>query len=464
MLPTHSHKSFSAEKMLQKQILVSSVTTGLHGAVNVPGDKSISHRSLILAGMAIGQTQIKGLLRGEDVLSTLRAMQQLGVPIIDDTDNDVTTINGVGTCGFISPDKPLDLGNAGTGVRLIMGAVAGQPITATFKGDESLSARPMKRVTDPLQQMGAQINYLPENEERGLLPVKISGANPALPLSYSPRVASAQIKSAVMLAGLNARGDTTITEPHVSRDHTESMLRHFGVEVDQRILVDGRHQVTLTGEANLTARDVLVPRDPSSAAFVIVAALITPASDVILPAIGLNPQRTGLVTTLVEMGADLTITNERLEGGEPVGDLRVRSSKLKGIEVPAERAASMIDEYPVLCVAAACAQGRTFMPGISELRVKETDRIAIMAEGLKACGVFVDEQSDSLTVNGQEQIAGGATIASQHDHRIAMSFLVLGMISQKPISVVDTKTIATSFPGFATLMNGVGAHIYPPKA
>ena len=449
--------------MHQKQILVSSVTNGLSGTVYVPGDKSISHRSLILAGMAIGQTQIIGLLRGEDVLSTLRAMQQLGVPIADDKVTDTITVNGIGTCGFTSPDEPLDLGNAGTGVRLIMGAVAGQPLSATFKGDASLSARPMKRITDPLEQMGAQVSYLAENKEKGLLPVTITGANPVLPLLYSPRVASAQIKSAIMLAGLNARGYTVVTEPHISRDHTESMLRHFGVEVAQQILPDGRHKITLTGEASLTAKDILVPRDPSSAAFAIVAALITPESNILLPAIGLNPQRIGLITTLMEMGADLTITNERLEGGEPVGDIQVRSCALNGIEVPAERAASMIDEYPILCVAAACAQGSTFMPGIAELRVKETDRIAVMAKGLKACGVLVDEKSDSLTVSGQERIVGGATIDSQHDHRIAMSFLVLGMVSQLAVTVVDTETIATSFPDFASLMNGAGAHIFAPE-
>ena len=267
-----------------------------------------------------------------------------------------------------------------------------------------------------------------------------------------------------MLAGLNARGNTVITEPHISRDHTESMLRHFGVDVKQDILPDGGHQITLGGEATLTAKDILVPRDPSSAAFAMVAALITPDSDITLPAVGLNPQRTGLITTLNEMGADIVITNERLEGGEPVGDVRVRSSQLTGIEVPAERAASMIDEYPILSVAAACAEGRTFMPGVSELRVKETDRIAVMAEGLKACGVSVTETPDSLTVTGASAITGGACIASQHDHRIAMSFLVLGMVSQTPITVVDTATIATSFPGFARLMNSAGAHIYAPDA
>ncbi len=449
--------------MLKKQTLVSSFTSGLNGLLNVPGDKSISHRSLIIAGMAIGQTEIRGLLRSEDVLSTLCAMQQLGVTIEDDLDKNVITVKGVGTCGFDSPDKPLDLGNSGTGVQLLMGAIAGQPLTASLTGDVSLSARPMKRITDPLQQMGAQIDYLPKNEEKGLLPVTITGANPALPLSYSTQVASAQIKSAIMLAGLNARGVTIISEPYISRDHTESMLRHFGVEVEQQFLADGRHQVTLAGEANLKAKNILVPRDPSSAAFAIVAALITPESDITLPAVGMNPQRIGLITTLIEMGADLDITNERLEGGEPVGDIHARSSKLNGIEVPAKRAASMIDEYPILSVAASCAQGRTYMPGIAELRVKETDRIAVMARGLKACGVSVDEQPDSLTIDGQKQITGGATIASQHDHRIAMSFLVLGMVSQQTVSVIDTETIATSFPQFASLMNGAGANIYAPE-
>ena len=307
--------------MLQKQTLVSSVTSGLDGILNVPGDKSISHRSLILSSMAIGQTKIEGLLRSEDVLSTLHAMQQLGVRIADDLDKNVITVKGIGTCGFNSPNNPLDLGNSGTGVRLIMGAIAGQPLTASLTGDASLSARPMKRVTDPLQQMGAQIAYLPKNQKKGLLPVKITGADPALPLSYATQVASAQIKSAIMLAGLNARGATIITEPCISRDHTEGMLRHFGVEVEQKILADGRHQVTLFGEANLKAKNILVPRDPSSAAFAIVAALITPESDITLPAVGLNPQRIGLITTLTEMGADLDIVNERFEGGELVGDI-----------------------------------------------------------------------------------------------------------------------------------------------
>ena len=283
--------------------------------------------------------------------------------------------------------------------------------------------------------------------------------NPVLALDYTTPVASAQIKSAIMLAALNARGQTVITEPHISRDHTESMLRHFGIEIDQKILADGSHQVTLAGGTPLSAKDIVVPRDPSSAAFAIIAALITPNSDIHLPAISLNPQRTGLLTTLLEMGADITITDERIEGGEKVGDLSVKSSQLSGIEVPAERAASMIDEYPVLAIAAASATGTTHMPGIAELRVKETDRIATTAAGLAACGIEVAETQDSLSVTGTPDIAGGATINSSHDHRIAMSFLMLGMVSKTAITVTDIETIATSFPGFAELMNRAGAQM-----
>ena len=439
--------------------LISHACDGLNGVIDIPGDKSVSHRALILGGMATGTTRISGLLTGEDVLSTLGAVKALGVSISTDPKTNDIFVDGVGTAGFISPDAPLDLGNAGTGVRLLMGAVAGQPVTAKFSGDASLSVRPMRRITDPLAKMGAQIAYLPEKAEKGFLPVSITGAAPVLALDYTTPVASAQIKSAIMLAALNARGQTVITEPHISRDHTESMLRHFGIEIDQKILADGSHQVTLAGGTPLSAKDIVVPRDPSSAAFAIIAALITPNSDIHLPAISLNPQRTGLLTTLLEMGADITITDERIEGGEKVGDLSVKSSQLSGIEVPAERAASMIDEYPVLAIAAASATGTTHMPGIAELRVKETDRIATTAAGLAACGVEVAETQDSLSVTGTPGIAGGATINSSHDHRIAMSFLVLGMVSKTAITVTDIETIATSFPGFAELMNRAGAQM-----
>ena len=439
--------------------LISHACDGLNGVIDIPGDKSVSHRALILGGMATGTTRISGLLTGEDVLSTLGAVKALGVSISTDPKTNDIFVDGVGTAGFISPDAPLDLGNAGTGVRLLMGAVAGQPVTAEFSGDASLSVRPMHRITDPLAKMGAQIAYLPEKAEKGFLPVSITGAAPVLALDYTTPVASAQIKSAIMLAALNARGQTVITEPHISRDHTESMLRHFGIEIDQKILADGSHQVTLAGGTPLSAKDIVVPRDPSSAAFAIIAALITPNSDIHLPAISLNPQRTGLLTTLLEMGADITITDERIEGGEKLGDLSVKSSQLSGIEVPAERAASMIDEYPVLAIAAASATGTTHMPGIAELRVKETDRIATTAAGLAACGVEVAETQDSLSVTGTPDIAGGATINSSHDHRIAMSFLVLGMVSKTAITVTDIETIATSFPGFAELMNRAGAQM-----
>ena len=330
-------------------------------------------------------------------------------------------------------------------------------MTATFVGDASLSKRPMRRITDPLADMGAQITT-----NDGLLPVTVTGLEAPLAISYRPKVASAQIKSAILLAGLRARGNTIVTEPHISRDHTEAMLRHFGVTVTQSIEEDGRHIVTMTGGTDLIAKDIMVPRDPSSAAFVMVAALLTPNSDVLLPAIGMNPQRTGLITTLIEMGGDITLSNHRLEGGEDVADIRVKHSQLHGIDVPAERAASMIDEYPILSVAASRATGTTMMTGVAELRVKETDRIAVMADGLKKCGVQVEEGEDFMSVTGSEMPpAGGAVINSQHDHRIGMSFLVLGMISQAPIQVDDVETINTSFPGFAEKMNDLGAQIKP---
>ena len=442
----------------QIETLTSSNISSLSGEMIIPGDKSVSHRSLILGGMAIGQTKVTGLLMGADVLSTLNAVRALGVRITRDA-HDIVTIDGVGTAGFNAPADALDLGNAGTGVRLLMGAVAGQPISATFTGDASLSKRPMKRITNPLAQMGAQIAYQTAGEEKGFLPVTITGAQPPLPIAYEMPVASAQIKSAILFAALNARGQTMITEPHLSRDHSEAMLSHFGVSLNREILADGRHQITLDGEVDLQARDIFVPRDPSSAAFAIVAALITPESDIALPGISLNPQRTGLITTLQEMGGNIEITNERIEGGEAVGDIRVQSSSLKGITVAAERAASMIDEYPILSVAAACATGETHMPGVAELRVKETDRISVMAEGLKACGVEVSETPDSMSVTGAGTISGGARLFSQHDHRIAMSFLVLGMVAQKPITMLDVATISTSFPGFADLMNKAGAQL-----
>ena len=433
--------------------LVSHKTDNLTGQFDVPGDKSISHRSMILGAIAIGRTHVSGLLEGDDVMATKQAMIDCGAQIQKQGDDYV--IDGVGMGGLSAPSKPLDLGNAGTGVRLLMGLIAGQSLSATFIGDASLSARPMRRITDPLEEMGAQVST-----NDGKLPVTVTGLETPLPVTYAPKVASAQIKSAILLAGLRARGNTIVTEPHISRDHTEAMLRHFGISVTQEILDDGAHRVTMQGGSDLIAKDILVPRDPSSAAFVIVAALITPNSDVTLPAIGMNPQRTGLITTLIEMGGDITLSNNRLEGGEEVADIRVRSSQLHGIDVPPARAASMIDEYPILSVAASRATGTTMMSGVAELRVKETDRIAVMANGLKACGVDVTEGDDFMSVTGQaDPVPGGATINSQHDHRIGMSFLVLGMVSAHPIQVDDVATINTSFPHFADKMNAIGAKI-----
>ncbi|MGC6517807.1 MAG: 3-phosphoshikimate 1-carboxyvinyltransferase [Candidatus Puniceispirillaceae bacterium] len=433
--------------------LVSHKAGALSGIFDVPGDKSISHRSMILSAIAIGQTRVTGLLEGDDVMATKQAMIDCGAKISKQGDSYV--IDGVGMGGLISPETPLDLGNAGTGVRLLMGLIAGQSMTATFVGDASLSKRPMRRITDPLIEMGAQVTT-----NDGLLPVTVTGLDIPLPITYEPKVASAQIKSAILLGGLRARGDTIVTEPHISRDHTEAMLRHFGVKVVQDILEDGRHRVTMTGGSDLIAKDIIVPRDPSSAAFVIVAALLTKDSHVTLPAIGMNPQRTGLITTLIEMGGDITLSNHRVEGGEDVADITVKSSQLHGIDVPAERAASMIDEYPILSVAASMASGTTMMTGVGELRVKETDRIAVMADGLRACGVDVTEGDDFMSVTGsQTPPAGGATINSQHDHRIGMSFLVLGMVSEEAIQVDDVETINTSFPDFAQKMNDIGAAI-----
>ena len=437
-------------------ILRSRQVAALRGTIYVPGDKSISHRSLILGGLAIGETRISGLLEGADVLATKDALIALGVKI-EKTKNGDWQVTGVGLNGMVSPATPLDLGNSGTGVRLLMGVVAGQDITATFTGDASLSSRPMARITDPLTSMGASIT-----SRDGQLPVTITGTATPLARQHRSKVASAQIKSAILLAGLNARGTTQITEPHASRDHSESMLRYFGADVQQTIADDGSHIISLQGEAVLHGRQITVPRDPSSAAFAVVAALITPDSDVIIPGIGMNPLRTGLLDTLIEMGGSIERVNERTEGGELIADLHVKSSQLHGIQVPASRAASMIDEYPILSVAAAAASGTTDMRGVAELRVKETDRIKVMADGLRQCGVDVAYDDDSMQVTGQvtgSKINGGVTIAAQHDHRIGMSFLTLGMVAAQPITVSGCATIETSFPGFAAHMSKLGASI-----
>ncbi|MBM2292078.1 3-phosphoshikimate 1-carboxyvinyltransferase [Sulfitobacter pseudonitzschiae] len=428
----------------------------LTGTAQVPGDKSISHRSLILGAMSVGETTITGLLEGQDVLDTARAMRAFGAEVTDHGGGS-WSVYGVGVGGFAEPDQVIDCGNSGTGVRLIMGCMATSPISATFTGDASLNGRPMARVTDPLALFGTQS----VGRSGGRLPMTIVGAAEPVPVRYVVPVPSAQVKSAVLLAGLNAPGKTVVIETEATRDHTERMLAGFGAEITTEITDEGR-VITLTGQPELKAQHIDVPRDPSSAAFPVCAALIVPSSDVLVPNIGLNQTRAGLFTTLREMGADLTYENEREEGGEPVADLRARfSPDLKGIEVPAERAASMIDEYPVLSVVAAFASGKTHMPGVKELRVKESDRIDAMKVGLEANGITVEDGPDWWTVTGlgHGNVPGGATCASHLDHRIAMSFLVLGMATQRPVSVDDGGPIATSFPIFEPLMGGLGAAI-----
>ncbi|MDU8910383.1 3-phosphoshikimate 1-carboxyvinyltransferase [Aestuariicoccus sp. MJ-SS9] len=427
----------------------------LRGTADVPGDKSISHRSLILGAMAVGETKVTGLLEGQDVLDTAKAMQAFGAGV--EKRGDTWHVQGVGVGGFAEPDQVIDCGNSGTGVRLIMGAMATTPIAATFTGDASLNKRPMARVTEPLALFGARAC----GRSGGRLPMTILGARDPLPVRYTTPVPSAQVKSAVLLAGLNAPGETVVIEREATRDHSERMLQGFGATVITEKTEEG-HVITLTGQPELKPQTIVVPRDPSSAAFPVCAALIVEGSDVLVPNIGLNPTRAGLFTTLREMGADLTYENERTEGGEPVADLRARfSPDLKGIEVPAERAASMIDEYPVLSVVAAFAEGKTHMPGVKELRVKESDRIDAMATGLRAAGVSVDEGEDWWTVQGRGfgDVPGGVTVQSHLDHRIAMSFLVLGMASNAPMTVDDGGPIATSFPIFEPLMAALGARI-----
>ncbi|MDF2142246.1 3-phosphoshikimate 1-carboxyvinyltransferase [Paenirhodobacter sp. CAU 1674] len=427
----------------------------LKGVAEVPGDKSISHRALILGALSVGRTEITGLLEGQDVLDTARAMRAFGATVTRNGPGD-WTVEGVGVGGFAEPEDVIDCGNSGTGVRLIMGCMATSPITATFTGDASLRKRPMGRVTDPIALFGARA----VGRAGGRLPMTIVGAADPVPVSYTTPMPSAQVKSAVLLAGLNAPGQTVVTEREATRDHTERMLRGFGAEISVEETAEGR-VITLQGQPELTGQKVAVPRDPSSAAFPVCAALIVPGSDILVPGVSQNPTRNGLFTTLVEMGADITFENPREEGGEPVADLRVRSSALHGIAVPPERAASMIDEYPVLSVVAACATGTTVMRGVKELRVKESDRIDAMARGLEACGVRVEEDEDTLIVHGlgAGNVPGGATCATHIDHRIAMSFLVLGLASQQPISVDDGSPIATSFPAFEGLMAGLGAQI-----
>jgi 3-phosphoshikimate 1-carboxyvinyltransferase len=427
----------------------------LKGRVRVPGDKSISHRALILGALAVGETKISGLLEGEDVVNTANAVRALGASVERRGEGE-WRVHGVGVGGLAQPAAALDFGNSGTGCRLMLGAVAGCPITATFDGDASLRKRPMRRVLDPLERIGA--HTLTSND--GRLPLTLAGAREPIPIVFEPAVPSAQLKSAVLLAGLAAPGETVVIEAEATRDHTEKMLAHFGAQLRVEILPAGR-RIALAGQAELAPQPIRVPADPSSAAFPLVAALITPGSDVIIEGVMLNPLRTGLFATLAEMGASIERLAARNEGGEEIADLRVRAGTLRGVDVPAARAPAMIDEYPVLAIAAAFAEGITVMRGLKELRVKESDRLAGTAELLRANGVTVDVEGDDLIVHGSGsgRAAGGGLVATHMDHRIAMSALVMGLASEKPVQADDTAFIATSFPGFADLMRSLGADL-----
>lgn len=436
---------------------VARASKGLKGRIRVPGDKSISHRAVMLGALSVGETKVEGLLEGEDVLATAAAFRAMGADITREPSG-VWRISGVGLGGLREPEDVLDMGNSGTAARLLLGVLASHPLTAFMTGDGSLRKRPMGRVIRPLETMGA--TFFARSGER--LPLGIRGTADALAIEYPLPVASAQVKSAVMLAGLNTRGATVVIEHARTRDHTERMLRHFGGKVDVEDLADGGRRITVEGEPELLAADLVVPGDPSSAAFPIVAALITEGSDVTVEGVGMNATRTGLIETLIEMGGNITVSSERIEGGEPVADLRVRHSVLKGVEVPADRAPSMIDEYPVLAVAAAFAEGQTAMRGVEELRVKESDRLAAVAEGLRANGIEPEEGEDWMVVNGRPgDVRGGGIVTTHLDHRIAMSFLVMGLASKEAVRVDDMAPIATSFPDFTGLMQGLGADIGP---
>ncbi|MGN1290825.1 MAG: 3-phosphoshikimate 1-carboxyvinyltransferase [Bradyrhizobium sp.] len=425
----------------------------LAGKVRVPGDKSISHRALILGALSVGETRISGLLEGEDVLNTAKSMRALGAKV-ERTAPFAWSVSGVGVGGFARPAAPLDFGNSGTGCRLVMGAVAGCPIAAIFDGDASLRSRPMRRILDPLELMGARTSDI---REGGRLPLTLHGARYPVPIVYKTPVASAQIKSAVLLAGLSAPGITTVIEQEASRDHTELMLKHFGAEISSE--KEGSHgrRITLNGEPELHSANVVVPADPSSASFPIVAALIVEGSDVVFSDVMTNPLRTGLFTTLREMGASIEESDVRGDAGEPMAQLRVRASKLKGVEVPPERAPSMIDEYLVLAVAAAFAEGTTIMRGLQELRVKESDRLEATADMLRVNGVKVEVSGDDLIVEGRGHVPGGGLVATHMDHRIAMSALVMGCAADRPVKIDDTAFIATSFPDFIPMMRALGA-------
>lgn len=444
--------------------MIASKAKSLSGVAAVPGDKSISHRSVLLGGLASGTTRISGLLEGEDVLNSLKASRMLGA--IAGKEGDDWIIQGTGNGLLLEPEEAIDFGNSGTGCRLYMGLAGSYDFPVTFAGDASLSKRPMGRIVDPLKLMGTQ---LLDSREGCRLPITLCGPRVTAPIEYRVPMPSAQVKSAVLLAGLNAPGITTVVEPVMTRDHSEKMLAGFGAAIEVETKTDGTRFIRLEGQGNLAGQDIQVPSDPSSAAFPIVAALIVEDSDVTLPNILMNPTRTGLVTTLLEMGANIDISNERESGGERIADLRIRSSQLKGVTVPGERSASMIDEYPVLAVAAAFAGGETLMEDVGELRVKESDRLAAVGAGLKANGVSCEEGKDWLKVTGTPggKGLGGAgsgniaPVATHLDHRIAMSFLVMGLGAEKPVQIDDASPIATSFPEFTALMRELGAVLEP---
>lgn len=438
--------------------LRSAKATPLTGTITVPGDKSISHRSILLGASAVGETRVSGLLEGEDVLATAAAVEQMGAIVTrPDHAGGEWSIVGRGVGGLMEPAGVLDMGNSGTAARLMMGLIAAQPIKAQMSGDASLNSRPMQRVMTPLEEMGARF----EARDGGRMPLTVIGSDRLIPIEYELPVASAQVKSAILLAGLNTAGITTVIEPEATRDHSERMLRHFGADVQVTDHPGGGKRIAITGQPELTGQTVVVPGDISSAAFPLVAASIVPGSALTITNVGMNPARTGILDCLREMGADITYVNERDAGGEPVADIMIKSGTLTGIDVPPERAPSMIDEYPVLSVAAAFAEGTTRMTGVGELRVKESDRLALVARGLEAAGVTVREGDDWLEVDGlgaapQRIPQGGMEVAASLDHRIAMAFLVLGMASAETVHVDDGSPINTSFPGFVDLMNGIG--------
>ena len=434
------------------QPLTVSPSAALSGRIRVPGDKSISHRALILGALATGTTRITGLLEAEDVAASARAVAALGAEV--ERSNGTVTVKGQGVGGLRAPSAPLDFGNSGTGTRLMLGVVAGHDMEAEFTGDASLCRRPMGRVLAPLVAMGLETCA---DADRATLPLVVRGTQDLLPIIYDLPVPSAQVKSAVLLAGMHAPGRTTVVEPLASRDHTERMLGYFGAEIVAEDRAAGARTITICGDAELHGASIAVPGDPSSAAFMIAAALIAPRSDIVVENVLLNPTRSGFIETLREMGANIELLDRRLEGGEPVGDLRVRASALKAVRVPPDRAPSMIDEYPVLACLAAFAEGEMRMEGLAELKVKESNRLSATAAGLGACGVAARVEGDDLIVEGRGAVEGGGLIETHMDHRIAMAFLTLGLAARKPVTVDDISMIATSFPAFVPLMRKLGA-------